>query len=136
MLELEKVHVPSCYHPADFGDVARAEIVAFSDASQDSIGIAVYLRQFNNSEKVSTALMFSQSKVAPLKTSIPRLELCGAVLAVQAVNKLLKDIDMKIDKITFTDSKEVLGYIWNESWRFYVYVANQVELIRRYSSTN
>ena len=136
MPELEQVHVPRCYHPADFGDIAKAEVIAFSDASQDSIGVAVYLRLLDNNGKVSIALIFGQSKVAPLSTtSIPRLELCGAVLAVQAVNKVVKEIDMRIDEVTFyTDSKVVLGYIQNESRRFYVYVANRVQLIRQYSS--
>ena len=96
------------------------------------------MRQFNTSGKVSTAFMFGQSKAAPIKiTSIPQLELCGTVLAVQAVNKILKEIDMKINEVTFfTNSKVVPGYIRNKSRPFYVYIANRVELIRRYSGTN
>jgi len=82
------------------------------------------------------ALLFGQSKVAPAQTtSIPRLELCAAVLASQAVNKIVKEIDMEINEITFyTDSKVVLGYIQNESRRFYVYVANRVQTTRKISS--
>ena len=115
--KLEQVHIPRCYHPADFSDVERTELHAFSDASQDAIRVAVYLHLLDVNRKVSTPLVFGQSKVAPLcTTSILRLELCGAVLAVQAVNKILKEIDMKIDEVTFyTDSKVVLGYIQNES---------------------
>ena len=81
-------------------------------------------------------MLFGQSKVAPAQTtSIPRLELCAAVLASQAVNKIVKEIDMEINQITFyTDSKVVLGYIQNESRRFYVYVANRVQTIRKISS--
>ena len=42
---------------------------------------------------------------------------------------------MKIDNVTFyTDSKVVLGYITNESRRFYVYVANPVQTIRKHTS--
>lgn len=42
---------------------------------------------------------------------------------------------MGIDEFTFfIDSKVVLGYIQNESRRFYVYVANRVQLIRKISS--
>ena len=42
---------------------------------------------------------------------------------------------MEINKITFyTDSKVILGYIQNESRRFYVYVANHVQTIRKISS--
>ena len=50
--------------------------------------------------------------------SIPRLELCGAVLVVEAVKKILKEIDMEIMQVVYyTDSKVVLGYITNESER-------------------
>ena len=42
---------------------------------------------------------------------------------------------MKIDDVTYyTDSKVVLGYLQKDSRRFYVYVANRVQLIRRLSS--
>ena len=134
--ELEKVSVPRCYHPEDFGRIARTEIHTFSDASKDAIGASVYLRLVNHKEEVSTTLLFGQSRVAPVQsTSIPRLELCAAVLAVQAGARVLKEIDMEIDQVTYyTDSKVVLGYLQNDSRRFYVYVANRVQLIRRLTS--
>ena len=136
LADLEKVSVPRCYHPAGFGTIVRREIHAFSDASEDAIGAAVYLRQVNDRGENCTALVFGQSRVAPVQiTSIPRLELCAAVLAAQAVDKITKEIDTEIDEATFyTDSKVVLGYIQNESRRFYVYVANRVQLIRKISS--
>ena len=82
------------------------------------------------------ALVYGQARVALLNlTSIPRLELCRAVLAVQAAQRVIKEIDLKIsDVIYYTDSKVVFGYITNESRRFYVYVANRVELIRSMST--
>ena len=116
-----------------FGTIVRREIHAFLDASEDAIGAAVYLRQVNDRGQNHTALVFGQSRVAPLQiTSIPRLELCAAVLAAQAVEKIMREMDVEIDKATFyTDSKVVLAYIQNESRRFYVYVANRVQLIRK-----
>ena len=136
LADLEKVAVPRCYHPIGFGTVVRREIHAFSDASKDAIGAAVYLRQVNEKGEVSISLLFGQSKVAPVQTtSIPRLELCAAVLVTQAVAKISKEIDMKIDDVVFyTDSKVVIGYINNESRRFYVYVAKRVQTIRKYTS--
>ena len=133
---LEKVSVPRCYHPTGFGKTIRREIHTFSDASKDAIGASIYLRLFNDEGEICTALLFGQSKVAPAQTtSIPRLELCATVLASQAVHKIEKEIDMETDEITFyTDSKVILGYIQNESRRFYVYVAKRVQTIRKISS--
>ena len=135
LIHLEKLQVPRCYHPRDFGRIVRSEIHAFSDASKDAIGTAIYLRLLNQSNDVHVSFLYAQARVAPAQaTSIPRLELCGAVLSAQAVNKITKEIDMNIDAVKFyTDSKVVLGYIQNESRRFHVYVANRVQLIRRVS---
>ena len=57
------------------------------------------------------------------------------MLAVQAAQRVLKEIDMEITEVIYyTDSKVVLGYIANESRRFYVYVANRVQQIRSLST--
>ena len=134
--DLQNVSIRRCYHPPQFGPITRAELHAFSDASQRAIGVAVYLRLFNCKEEHSVSLVFGQAKVAPINPiSIPRLELCGAVLAVQAVDRITKEIDMEISETVFyTDSKVVLGYICNESRRFHIYVANRVQTIRKISS--
>ena len=138
LVELQNLSVPRCYCPKDFGSVTRVKLHAFSDASQDAIGAAVCFRQFNEANKVSVALVYGQARVAPLNpTSILRLDLCGAVLAGQAAQRVIKQIDLKIsDVIYYTDSKVVLGYITTESRWFYVYVANRVELIRSMSTRN
>ena len=42
-----------------------------------------------------------------------------------------KELDVEVnEEIYYSDSKVVLGYIQNESRRFYVYVANRVQTIR------
>ena len=71
--------------------------------------------------------MFARAKLAPKQaTTIPRLELCAAVLAVKAVKWIIRELKLDVDEVVFyTDSRVVLGYIQNESRRFYVYVAKQ-----------
>ena len=130
---LEDVSASRCYHPKNFGLVIRNEIHAFADASKDAIGTSVYLKQVNERGEISVALVFGQSKVAPSQpTSIPRLELCVAVLATQAVKKIRKELDIEIDNVSFySDSKVVLGYIKNDVRRFHVYDSmNRVQMIR------
>ena len=136
LCELQHVTVPRCYHPKEFKDISRAELHAFADASQDAIAASVYLRLYNIDGKQAVSFVYGRSRVAPLQsTSIPRLELCGAVLATQVVRKIQKEIDIEIAGVTYyTDSKVVLGYITNESRRFYVYVANRVQIIRSVST--
>lgn len=60
------------------------------------------------------------------KHTIPRLELCGAVLAMELAEPINREMDMGLD---VSNSKAVLGYMHNET-RFYVYVNNGVERIR------
>ncbi|KAM4772410.1 uncharacterized protein WCC33_004117 [Rhinophrynus dorsalis] len=76
--------------------------------------------------------ILGKAKLAPHPDhTIPRLELCGAVLAVELAELIENEIDCKLNAIRFfTDSKVVLGYICNKKRRFYVYVANRVERIR------
>ncbi len=72
-------------------------------------------------------------KLAPLpEHTIPRLERCTAVLAVELADLISSEIDMDFDTITFyIDSKLVLGYIHNQTRRFYV--NSRVLRIRRSS---
>lgn len=66
---------------------------------------------------------------------IPRLELCGAVLAIEMAEDILDEQDHKPNAVKFyCDSKVVLGYIYNQSRRFFVYVHNRVQRIRQSTS--
>ena len=91
----------------------------------------IYLKQISSKEEISISLVYAQAKLRPKKpTTVPRLELCAAVLSTQAVKRVLAELSITIDKVTYyTDSKVVLGYIQNESRRFYVYVANRILII-------
>lgn len=72
------------------------------------------------------------AKVAP-KTghTIPRLELCAAVLAAYIYETVSENSGFSFgETIFYTDSKVVLGYIQNKT-RFYTYVTNRVDKILR-----
>ena len=84
-------------------------------------------------DEPQVSFVMGKTKLAPTHaTSTPRLELCAAVLGVELFELVSEEIDLNIDSNTFySDSRVVLGYIHNETRRFYVYVSNRVERIRR-----
>jgi len=84
---------------------------------------------------MDVGFVIGKAKLAPLSVhTIPRLELGAAVLAVEIAELVSRELDVKIDDMKFyTDSKVVLGYIHNVTRRFYVYVSNRVERIRKFS---
>ena len=64
--------------------------------------------------------------------TIPRLESCAAVLSTELAAFVLKQIDVSIQEVNYyTDSRIVLGYIYNETKRFPTYVTNRVQRIRQ-----
>ncbi|XP_065926161.1 uncharacterized protein [Magallana gigas] len=72
-----------------------------------------------------------RSRVAPLKqTTIPRLELTAATVAVRTDKMLKSELDVPIDETVFwTDSMAVIRYIRNTSSRFHTFVANRLAVI-------
>ncbi|KAF6037890.1 hypothetical protein EB796_003801 [Bugula neritina] len=116
-----------------FGEVKRAELHHFSDASEDGYGACSYSRLIDVNDNVHCSLILSKARVAPLEPpTIPRMELQGAVVATKLHEKLKRELDMEIDATYFwTDSTIVLGYIKNETTKFSPYVTNRVTQIRK-----
>ncbi len=94
-----------------------------------------YLRAVDNDGNSNVGFVLGIAKLAPQhKPTIPHLELCVAVLAVEIADLIRHEIDLRLDAIGFyCNSKVVLGYIHNETKRFYVYVHNRVLRIRQSS---
>ncbi|XP_071151533.1 uncharacterized protein [Mytilus edulis] len=115
---------------------ATKELHVFSDASEKAIAAVAYLRTTDSSGEPNIGFILGKAKVAPTSGhTIPRLELSAAVLAVEITQTIVNNLDLHIDTVKFyTDSKVVLGYISNETRRFFIYVANRVEKIRKFSS--
>ena len=130
---LNLISVPRC-HGAGNSVRGVRELHGFADASNTAIACCVYVKMITR-EGVITRLIYGQSKLAPKNTtSVPRLELCAAVLLARAVHKIRSVSDLKFDRVFYySDNKAALGYIRNESKRFHVFVANRVQLIRNVS---
>ncbi|XP_069970066.1 uncharacterized protein [Penaeus vannamei] len=112
---------------------SKKELHVFSDASKESIAAVSYLKTVHEDGSSEIGFVMGKAKIAPLHGhTIPRLELCAAVLAAELSEVVLENLDEEIDIVKFyTDSKVVLGYIHNQTRRFYVYVENRVNRIHR-----
>lgn len=82
--------------------------------------------------------MLGKARVASLKqTTIPRLELAAAVLAVRVDKMVQKELQLKLEKSVFwTDSTTVLKYICSGTRRFHTFVANRVSVIREVTNVD
>ncbi|XP_060842552.1 uncharacterized protein LOC132922848 [Rhopalosiphum padi] len=100
----------------------------------------VYLRVVDQDSNVRVYFLACKTKVAPLKSSsvdisltIPRLELCAALLLSRLLSLRLKTLRDKV-KITrvraWTDSTIVLSWLTAEQRLFKIFVTNRVSKIR------
>ena len=130
---LQDFSVPRMYCSLSVEDSSHVEIHVFSDASREAVAAVAFIKVFSG-ETSEVGFLLGKAKVAPAHGhTIPRLELCAAVLAVEVAEIVREQLSLEKDVFRFyTDSQVVLGYISNDSKRFHVYVANRVSRIRSF----
>lgn len=121
------------YVPMSLSKSMYTELCVFLDASNWAIGAVAYLRAVTEEGHCEVGMVLGKAKLSPQpEPTIPRLELCGAVLAVEMADLILEELGHKLDAVKFfCDSRVVLGYTWNDSKRFFVYAHNRVHRIRQ-----
>ena len=105
----------------------------FVDASQNAFGAVAYLVVTHADGTVTSRLMVSRNRVAPLSAvSIPRLELMAAVLGVEMMKPAAVALGMSLrNQVTFwSDSSDVLYWIKSASRKFKPFVAHRVSLVQ------
>jgi len=95
----------------------------------------IYIKSTNDNNECCTRLLSAKSKVAPLKTiTIPRLELCSAVLAVRLCEKVKASLNLNINRTLFwTDSMIVLGWLALSPSNLKVFIAHRISEIQDYT---
>lgn len=132
--KVKNISVPRHLLPLD--TIHKIEIHGFSDASTKAYGAACYLLIIDPNGTAASNLICAKSRVAPIKTvSLPRLELCAAVLLSKMVDKLKSIFSFKINRVVYwTDSTIVLSWIASEPARWSTFVANRTAAIQRLTS--
>lgn len=99
---------------------------------------AVYLRNRKKDGQVACRLLCGKSRVSPIKEiSLPRLELCAALLAAQLMETITRAIRICINKrYYFTDFVLKLHDINSNANLWQVFVANRVSQIQHLSKAS
>jgi len=135
---LETVKIPRCYHSIVNVKITQQSLHVFCDASENAIAAVGFIRTVSVNETINVRFVMGKAKVAPKSGhTIPRLELCSALLAVQLAEIITHELSiLSGDVVYYTDSKVVLGYLNNRIRRFYVYVTNRVHRILKFSESS
>ncbi|UYV80526.1 hypothetical protein LAZ67_19000472 [Cordylochernes scorpioides] len=93
--------------PRWLGDSRRdkVQIHGFCDASGDAYAAAIYLKVLKGDDS-RVELVIAKTRLAPIRRmSIPRLELCAAVLLTRLIIQIMPSLELDIESITcWTDA--------------------------------
>ncbi|XP_068245411.1 uncharacterized protein [Palaemon carinicauda] len=103
-------------------------LVIFSDSSTNAYGAVAYVRWKLESGEFESRLIVAKSRIAPSRQlSIPRLELCGAVIACRTRKAIEDEMTYKFSSVMhITDSSIVRAQIQKESYGFGNFVATRI----------
>lgn len=109
------------------------ELHGFCDASQNAYAAVIYLRSTDTNGNVHCHLLTSKSRIAPVKsTTIPRLELMGALLLAELFEKIISNwkLQKKPSVFAWTDSEIVIYWLNGDTNRWEVFVCNRIIKIK------
>lgn len=127
---LENIHIPRAIIP-NLSKSLKKKLLTFCDASEKAIAAVSYMKTTYEDGSQQVGFVLGKSKLVPTSgNTIPRLELCAAVLAIEIAQTVQDHTDTEFQEVKyFTDSRVVLSYIHNDTRHFCVYISNRVEKI-------
>lgn len=115
-------------------NICEIHLCGFCDASIKGYAAVVYVRVCTM-DKSTVYLLGSKSKVAPVKgLTVPRLELCGALLLAQWLDRIqtASKPRLKINQtFAWTDSAVVLSWLINPQIDYKIFVTNRIAKIQK-----
>ena len=136
--------IPRCYESRE---IVRSSLVGFADGSSRAYACVVYVRNELEDGEVTTMLVSSKARVAPLeklgkikKFTVPRLELLGCYVLsklMETVTNSMEAIGVKIsEKRFYADATISLGRIKNTLKELPQWEGNRVNKIREITDIN
>lgn len=125
---LEQVNDIKIPRPAISSDYESLELHGFADASGIAYGACLYVRSIHLNGNCTVRLLCSKSKIAPLQElTIPRKELCAAVLLSRLVKKTNSTLQIQFSTVhLWSDSQIVLAWLRKPSAMLQPFVRNRV----------
>lgn len=104
----------------------------FCDSSEKAMAAVVYVVS-NTNGIVNSSLVCAKTKVAPIDpVSIPRLELCGAVLLAKLMNRVATNFNIEPTHVhLWTDSEIVLYWLQHHASHWKTFVAHRINEIQQ-----
>ncbi|XP_055325647.1 uncharacterized protein LOC129579531, partial [Sitodiplosis mosellana] len=129
IIQLEKFKINRWIGTSDDCDI---QIHGFADASVIGYGTSIYVRVEHLNGKITSSLLISKMRVAPLKTvTIPRLELTAAEMLSRLYEQVKTSIEWnRIPYSLWSDSTITLHWIRKEPHSLKVFAANRVASIQ------
>ena len=129
MKQMKLWQVPRSYTGCAWCDNEKITLHAFGDASEKGYGACVYLAVRFNDGSMTSSLVISKARVAPLKkVTLPRLELLGALLCARLLTFVMSSLHLssEVDYRCWIDSMVALAWIQSDAHRWKQFVANRV----------
>ncbi|CAI6357820.1 unnamed protein product [Macrosiphum euphorbiae] len=117
-------------------DTEKIYIHGFADASCKAYGACLYVVCTRADGSRHSQLICAKSRIAPISIiTIPRLELCAALLLSKLIKKIVPALRINVTNIyCWSDSKVVLAWIASDAMRWKPFVANRVSKVHNLTS--
>ncbi|KAJ8019238.1 hypothetical protein HOLleu_42307 [Holothuria leucospilota] len=127
-----------CVKPRDAEPGVLPTLAMFSDASEQALGTAAYIRYKLLNGHFESRLIASKSRVAPIEIiSVVRLELRSAVMSKRLASYILKEMRIDFGKVFYiVDSEIVRAMIQKESYGYKTFAATRIGEIRQETEPN
>ncbi|XP_061713360.1 uncharacterized protein LOC133522150 [Cydia pomonella] len=112
------------------------ELHCFSDAAETAYAACIYVKIISDTGEQQVHLLCARDRIAPIRrTSIPKLELAGCLLAAQTYAAVVRAWRRPVSRTIFwTDSSCCLAWLKTDRAKLKTFVANRVAAIASLTS--